>query len=88
MFDSIINFVESLFNIIISIVDFIISAVNGFATFIATLPEAIDTIIQSTGGVLTMTFALFNNLPSNLWLGVMIVLAGNVIAFFMWKNNN
>ena len=86
MFDGILSFIESLFSVIISILEFVISAINGFATFIATLPETLSSVVESTGGVLTMVFALFNNLPSNLWLGVLILLAGEFIAFFMWRN--
>lgn len=86
MFDNILNFIESLFSVIISILEFVISAINGFATFIASLPETFSSVLESSGGVLTMVFALFNNLPSNLWLGVLILLSGEVIAFLMWKN--
>ena len=87
MFQGILDFIESLLTVVISIIEYLISALDGFLTFIIELPSTLGSLIETCGGVLTMVFGLFSNLPNNLWLGVMIVFAGRFLVFLMWENN-
>lgn len=85
VFQGLLDFIDAIFNIVLSLLDYLITSIESILTLIINLPVLIADIIESTGGVFTMMFAFFSNIPEKLWIYIYIMFICSLLYFIFWR---
>lgn len=85
VFQGLLDFVDAIFNIVLSLLDYLITSVESILTLVMNIPTLIAEILESTGGVFTMMFALFSNIPEKLWIYIYLLFICQLIYFVFWR---